>query len=137
MKGVLSRLVRWARRAGTRDFCPTLPALVGPVQNIFFLRQTLFQLICRDRPAGNLLLYIHYPLIFDIVAVHLSNMFIIIITVGFIIANIISSISVIMPIILIVFVVPFILSRLFLSLFVIFFQAGLSFSEQWLIQDLY
>ncbi len=37
MKGVLPRLVRWACRARTRDFCPALAALVGPVQNIFFL----------------------------------------------------------------------------------------------------
>jgi hypothetical protein len=37
MKGVLSRLVRWACRAGTRDFCSALAALVGPVQIIFFL----------------------------------------------------------------------------------------------------
>jgi hypothetical protein len=29
-----SLVVRWARRAGTSDFCPTL---VGTVQNIFFL----------------------------------------------------------------------------------------------------
>ncbi len=35
MKGVLSWLVRWACRAGTRDFCSALAALVGPVQNIF------------------------------------------------------------------------------------------------------
>jgi hypothetical protein len=30
-------LVRWARRAGTRDFCSAFTALVGPVENIFFL----------------------------------------------------------------------------------------------------
>jgi hypothetical protein len=35
MKGVLSWLVRWALRAGTRDFCPALVVLVGPIQNIF------------------------------------------------------------------------------------------------------
>jgi hypothetical protein len=29
-------LVCWACRAGKRDFCPALAALVGPVQNIFF-----------------------------------------------------------------------------------------------------
>jgi hypothetical protein len=34
MKGVLSWLVHWARCASTRDFCPALAALVGPVQNI-------------------------------------------------------------------------------------------------------
>jgi hypothetical protein len=38
MKGVpLCMVVRWARRAGTRDFYPALAALVSPVQNIFFL----------------------------------------------------------------------------------------------------
>ncbi len=37
MKGVLSWFVRWACRAGTRDFCSSLAALVGLVQNIFFL----------------------------------------------------------------------------------------------------
>jgi hypothetical protein len=37
MKGVLSWLVRWACRAGTRDFCSALAVLVGQVQNIFFL----------------------------------------------------------------------------------------------------
>ncbi len=36
MKGVLSWLVRWACRAGTRDFCHALAALVGKVQNIIF-----------------------------------------------------------------------------------------------------
>jgi hypothetical protein len=36
MKGVLPWLVHWARRAGTRDFCPALAALVGQVQNIFY-----------------------------------------------------------------------------------------------------
>jgi hypothetical protein len=37
MKGVLPWLVRWARRAGTGDFCSTFAALVSPVENIFFL----------------------------------------------------------------------------------------------------
>jgi hypothetical protein len=37
IKGVLPLLVRWACRAGTRDFCSSLAALVVPVQNIFFL----------------------------------------------------------------------------------------------------
>jgi|688.fasta_scaffold329747_1 hypothetical protein len=37
MQGLLPWLVRWACRAGTRDFCPSKTALVGPVQNIFFL----------------------------------------------------------------------------------------------------
>jgi hypothetical protein len=35
MKGVLSWLVRWACRAGTIGFCSA--ALVGPVQNFYFL----------------------------------------------------------------------------------------------------
>jgi hypothetical protein len=37
MKGVLPWLVRWARHAGTGDFCPALAALVGPVLNILLL----------------------------------------------------------------------------------------------------
>jgi hypothetical protein len=37
IKGVLPWLVRWARRAGTRDFYIALAALVSPVQNMFFL----------------------------------------------------------------------------------------------------
>ncbi len=37
MKGALPCLVRWACRAGTRDFCSALAVLVGPEQNIFFL----------------------------------------------------------------------------------------------------
>jgi hypothetical protein len=37
MNVVLLWLVRCARRAGTRDFCPALAALACPVQNIFFL----------------------------------------------------------------------------------------------------
>jgi hypothetical protein len=37
MKGVLPLLVCWACRAGTRDFCSALAALVSTVQNIFFL----------------------------------------------------------------------------------------------------
>ncbi len=34
MKGVIPWLVRWGGRAGTRDFCSALAALVGPVQYI-------------------------------------------------------------------------------------------------------
>ena len=37
MKRVLPWLIRWACRAGTRDFCSALAAQVGPVQNIIFL----------------------------------------------------------------------------------------------------
>jgi hypothetical protein len=35
-------LVRWARRAGTRDFYSVLAALVDPVQNILFLTAHYF-----------------------------------------------------------------------------------------------
>jgi hypothetical protein len=41
LKGVLPWLVTWACRTGTRDFCPALAALVGPVQNIFFIPYTI------------------------------------------------------------------------------------------------
>jgi hypothetical protein len=37
MKEVLSWLVRWACRAGTKDFCSAVAVLVDLVQNIFFL----------------------------------------------------------------------------------------------------
>ncbi len=37
MRGVIPLLVYRASRARTRDFCPALDGLVGPVQNIFFL----------------------------------------------------------------------------------------------------
>jgi hypothetical protein len=37
MKGALLWLICCAFHACTRDFCPALAALVGPVQNIFFL----------------------------------------------------------------------------------------------------
>jgi hypothetical protein len=43
MKGVLPLLVRWARRAGTRDFNPALVVLVSPVQNFF--SYSIFQFI--------------------------------------------------------------------------------------------
>jgi hypothetical protein len=45
MKGVLPWLIRWACRAGPRDFCPALAALVGPVRNIFFLTVHYFNSI--------------------------------------------------------------------------------------------
>jgi hypothetical protein len=52
MKGVLPWLVRWARRAVTRDFNLVLAALVSPVQNIFSLTVDLvFQFMCPHRPA--------------------------------------------------------------------------------------
>jgi hypothetical protein len=37
MNGILPCLVRWACRAGTRDFYPALAALDSPVQKYFFL----------------------------------------------------------------------------------------------------
>jgi hypothetical protein len=37
LKEFLPWLARWARGAGTKDFYPALPALVGLVQNIFSL----------------------------------------------------------------------------------------------------
>ncbi len=48
-------LVRWARRAGTRNFFPALAALVIPVQNIFFLAAKCFILcvpIAQQPAAG-------------------------------------------------------------------------------------
>jgi hypothetical protein len=33
---------RWACRAGTRDFCSALAALIGLVENIFFPQRTFF-----------------------------------------------------------------------------------------------
>ena len=42
MKEVLPWLVLWACHAGTRDFRSALAALVGPVQNIFFLAVHFF-----------------------------------------------------------------------------------------------
>jgi hypothetical protein len=46
MKGVLSWLVRWARRAGTMDFCPAF----CPVKNIIFLTAH-FHFLSHYRPA--------------------------------------------------------------------------------------
>jgi hypothetical protein len=37
LKEGLPWLVHWAQLAGIRDFCPALAALIGQVQNIFFL----------------------------------------------------------------------------------------------------
>jgi hypothetical protein len=52
MKGVILWLVCWAPCAGTRDFCPALDALVGPVQNIFSPNRTLLHFICPNRPPS-------------------------------------------------------------------------------------
>jgi hypothetical protein len=46
MQGVLPCLVRWASRAGTRDFCSALAAIVGPIQNILFLTVHYIQFLC-------------------------------------------------------------------------------------------
>jgi hypothetical protein len=47
---VLPWLVRWACRAGTRDFCPALAALVSPIQDIFTVHY--FQFVCPHCPAS-------------------------------------------------------------------------------------
>jgi hypothetical protein len=53
-KRILTWLVRWARRAGTRDFYPALAALVGPVQNIFFPHRALQYFIYVSPSHSNL-----------------------------------------------------------------------------------
>ncbi len=45
IKGVLPYLVRWARRAGTRDFCSALAALVGPEAEFLDEIQTKFLIV--------------------------------------------------------------------------------------------
>jgi hypothetical protein len=45
MKGVLPWLVRWARHAGTIEYCPALAVLVNPVQNTIFLNAHFFTCI--------------------------------------------------------------------------------------------
>jgi hypothetical protein len=50
MKEVVPWLVRWARHAGTIDFCPALTAVVSPVQKLF-PRRTLFHFISPHRQA--------------------------------------------------------------------------------------
>jgi hypothetical protein len=53
MKGVLLWLVCWACRVSTRDFCSPLAALVGPVQNIFFLSQhNFYSFVSNAQQAG-------------------------------------------------------------------------------------
>jgi hypothetical protein len=42
MNGNLPWLVCWACRAGTRDFCSAMAALLCPVQNIFFITEHYF-----------------------------------------------------------------------------------------------
>jgi hypothetical protein len=48
IKGVLPLLVPWACRASTRDFCSALAALVGPVQNSFYLPGHSFKTFAPD-----------------------------------------------------------------------------------------
>jgi hypothetical protein len=63
MKGVLSWLVRWACRAGARDFCSALAAPVGTVQNIYFPHRTLFQFLCPiAQQAGRAAMLCHLSL---------------------------------------------------------------------------
>jgi hypothetical protein len=61
MKGVLSWLSCWACRAGTRDFCPALAALVGPVQTIFYspvpIPQQAGQAVVEGRLSLNMCLW--------------------------------------------------------------------------------
>jgi hypothetical protein len=45
-------LVRRACRAGTKDFCPALAALVGPVQNFVFPHPTLLHFIPIAQQVG-------------------------------------------------------------------------------------
>jgi len=55
LKWILPWLVRWARRASTRDFCPALVAEVGAVQNIIFLNVHYFSsLVPIAQQAGHL-----------------------------------------------------------------------------------
>jgi hypothetical protein len=50
MKGVLPWLVRLAHSDGTRDFCHSLAALVGPVKKTIFPQGTQYLFICLSRP---------------------------------------------------------------------------------------
>ncbi len=45
--------VRWAFRAGTRDFCPALATLVDPGQNIVFLTVHYFDFVHIVQQAGH------------------------------------------------------------------------------------
>jgi hypothetical protein len=54
-------LVQWSCRAGTRDFCLALVAVVSPVQTIFFSPYTMsFHFIC---PRGQSTMYTLCPLL--------------------------------------------------------------------------
>jgi hypothetical protein len=52
MKGYILGWFVWFSLAGIRDFCPALAALVGPIQNIYFLTIHYFTLFVPiARPA--------------------------------------------------------------------------------------
>jgi hypothetical protein len=51
MRGVLPWLFRWTCRTDTRDFCPALAALVGPVENIYFLIIHYFNFFLSPSPS--------------------------------------------------------------------------------------
>ncbi len=44
-EGVLPWLIRWACRAGTRDFCPALPTVVRPYKIFFTLLGACLKII--------------------------------------------------------------------------------------------
>ncbi len=53
MKGVLPWLVRWVRRAGTRDFRAASAAVVGSqIKYFLFSHRKLFHFICPHHPAS-------------------------------------------------------------------------------------
>ncbi len=52
MNGVLSWLVRWACRVGTRDFCSAFACSSRPSTIYFFPHRTLFPFLCPHRPAS-------------------------------------------------------------------------------------
>ncbi len=54
IKGVLHWLLRWACRAGTRDFCSALGCSSRPYIKYIFLHHTLFQCLCPHRPCSQL-----------------------------------------------------------------------------------
>jgi hypothetical protein len=64
MEGVLPWVVLWALQAGTRDFYPAVPALVGPVRNIFSSPYTISkhagQAVVQGRASFNVCLWLSY-----------------------------------------------------------------------------
>jgi hypothetical protein len=66
MNEVLPRLVRCSCHAGTRDFCPALAALVGPVQNNFFLTIHYFNsFVPITQQAGQAVVFVAWLLVYD------------------------------------------------------------------------